>query len=35
MYFPVPLAGLAMIVFELESLFNNIKKFFVKEADAK
>jgi len=32
MYFPVPLAGLAMIVFELESLFNNIKKFFVKEA---
>ena len=32
MYFPVPLAGVAMIVFELESLFNNIKKFFVKEA---
>lgn len=32
MYFPVPLAGLAMIVFELESLFNNIKKFYVKEA---
>jgi len=35
MYFPVPLAGLAMIVFELESLFNNIKKFFVKEAEEK
>ena len=33
MYFPVPLAGIAMIVFELESLFNNIKKFFVKEAE--
>ena len=31
MYFPVPLAGLAMIVFELESLFNNIKAFFVKD----
>lgn len=35
MYFPVPLAGLAMIVFELESLFNNIKKFFVKEEEKK
>ena len=31
MYFPVPLAGVAMIVFELESLFNNIKAFFVEE----
>lgn len=31
MYFPVPLAGVAMIVFELESLFNNIKKFYMKE----
>ena len=31
MYFPVPLAGVAMIVFELESLFNNVKKFFEKE----
>lgn len=31
MYFPVPLAGVAMIVFELESLFNNLKKFFVME----
>ena len=35
MYFPIPLAGLAMIVFELESLFNNIKKFFVKEEENK
>ncbi|MBQ9458612.1 MAG: TRAP transporter small permease [Oscillospiraceae bacterium] len=35
MYFPVPLAGLAMIVFELESLFNNIKKFYGKEGEAK
>ena len=31
MYFPVPLAGFAMIIFELESLFNNIKALFVKE----
>ena len=31
MYLPVPVAGGAMIVFEIESLYNNIKKFFVKE----
>lgn len=31
MYLPVPVAGAAMIVFEIESLYNNIKKFFVKE----
>lgn len=29
MYFPVPLAGVAMIVFELEALYNHIKAFFV------
>ena len=34
MYFPVPLAGVAMIVFEVEALYNHIKSFFVKEADA-
>ncbi|WP_455500612.1 TRAP transporter small permease [Gemmiger sp.] len=34
MYFPVPLAGAAMIVFEVEALYNHIKSFFVKEADA-
>lgn len=33
MYFPVPLAGAAMIVFEIEALYNHIKSFFVKEAD--
>lgn len=33
MYFPVPLAGGAMIVFELEALYNHVKGFFVKEAD--
>lgn len=31
MYFPIPLAGLAMVLFELESLYENVKKFFVKE----
>ncbi len=34
MYFPVPLAGGAMIIFEIEALYNHIKSFFVKEADA-
>lgn len=31
MYFPVPLAGGAMIIFEIESIYNHIKSFFVKE----
>lgn len=31
MYFPVPLAGVAMVVFELEAIYNDIKQFFVKE----
>lgn len=31
MYFPVPLAGVAMLIFELEALYNHIKSFFVKE----
>ena len=31
MYFPVPLAGVAMIVFEIEAVYNHIKAFFVKE----
>lgn len=30
MYFPVSLAGIAMIIFELESIYNHIKSFFVK-----
>ncbi|MDE7262110.1 MAG: TRAP transporter small permease subunit [Oscillospiraceae bacterium] len=34
MYFPVPLAGVAMIVFELEALYNHIKSFFIKEEEA-
>lgn len=31
MYFPVPLAGVAMVIFELEAVYNHIKSFFVKE----
>ena len=31
MYFPVPLACVAMLIFELEALYNHIKVFFVKE----
>lgn len=31
MYFPIPLAGVAMLVFELESIYNHIKKFFLRE----
>ena len=30
-YLPIPLAGFAMIVFEIECLLDNVKKFFVKE----
>ncbi len=33
MYFPVPLAGIAMFIFEIEAIYNHIKKFFVKEGD--
>lgn len=29
MYFPVPLAGVAMLIFELEALYNHIKSIFV------
>lgn len=31
MYFPVPLAGVAMLVFEIEAIYNHIKAFFEKE----
>lgn len=33
MYFPVPLAGVAMIVFELEAVYNHIKALFVKDGE--
>ena len=31
MYFPIPLAGLAMIIFEFEKIYEHIKSFFVKD----
>ncbi|AOZ97082.1 TRAP-type C4-dicarboxylate transport system, small permease component [Butyrivibrio hungatei DSM 14810] len=33
MYFPIPVAGFAMIVFQLEAIYNHIKGFFIKEED--
>ncbi len=33
MYMPVPVAGLAMIIFELEAIFQHLKAFFVKEGE--
>ncbi len=35
LYLPVPIAGIAMVVFEIESIYNNLKKFFVKEEAGK
>ena len=32
LYFPVPLAGVAMLIFEIEALYNHIKSICVKEA---
>ena len=31
MYFPGPLAGVAMLIFEVEAVYNHVKGFFVKE----
>ncbi|SET38122.1 TRAP-type C4-dicarboxylate transport system, small permease component [Natronincola peptidivorans] len=31
MYFPVPLAGIAMVIFELEAIYNHIRGIFLKE----
>lgn len=31
MYLPIPLAGIAMLVFELEAIYTHIKSIFVKE----
>ena len=33
MYFPIPLAGIAMVIFEIEAIYNHIKLFFVYEED--
>ena len=35
MYFPIPLAGIAMIIFELEAIYNHVKAFFGKEKEVK
>ncbi len=29
MYFPIPLAGVAMIIFLIESMYNHLKRFFI------
>ncbi|WP_432628955.1 TRAP transporter small permease [Brotaphodocola sp.] len=34
MYFPVPLAGVAMLIFELEALYNHVKSIFLDEKEA-
>lgn len=31
MYFPIPLAGIAMLIFEIETIYTHIKRFFVEE----
>lgn len=31
MYFPIPVAGVAMLVFEIEAFYNDLKAFWVKE----
>lgn len=33
MYFPIPLAGVAMVIFEIEILFRHLKSIFIKEED--
>lgn len=33
MYFPMPLAGITMIIFELECAYNHIKAFFIKDEE--
>ena len=33
MYFPVPVAGVAMVIFEIEAIYSHIKRFFIKEAN--
>ncbi|WZL81943.1 TRAP transporter small permease [Vallitaleaceae bacterium 9-2] len=33
MYFPIPVAGFAMLVFEVESIYNHIKGIFVAKED--
>lgn len=35
MYFPVPLAGIAMVIFELEALYNHVKEIVLGEGARK
>ena len=35
MYFPIPLAGIAMLIFEIEKIYNDVKAFYVQEDDKK
>lgn len=31
MYFPIPVAGIAMVIFEIDAIYNHIKRIFVNE----
>ncbi|MGH4052009.1 MAG: TRAP transporter small permease [Clostridium sp.] len=31
MYFPIPVAGVAMLIFEIDAIYNHVKLLFVKE----
>jgi TRAP-type C4-dicarboxylate transport system permease small subunit len=33
MYFPIPVAGVAMLVFEIEAVYNHIKGIVLKEGN--
>ena len=33
MYFPIPLAGAAMLIFEIERIFLDVKSFYEKEGE--
>ena len=33
LYFPIPVAGIAMFVFELEAIYNDIKRIVLKEGN--
>lgn len=34
MYFPIPVAGVAMLIFELETLYSHFRSIFIKEGEA-
>ena len=31
MYFPIPVAGIAMVIFEIDAIYNHIKRIFINE----